>query len=72
MKSFLLVVILALLVQCQGVPIEDFFIVDGTSSTIPNQQIIDNLATDCGGATQLSVCFASHILFNFQANSLAL
>ena len=72
MKSFLLVVILALLLQCQGVPIEDFFMVEGSSSPHPNQQMIGNLATDCGAVSHFSVCFASHILFNFQATSLAM
>ena len=72
MRSLLLVIILALLLQGQGVPIEDFFIVDGSFSMSPNEQIIDNLATDCGGVSRFSVCFASHNLFNFQANSLAI
>ena len=73
MRSFLLVIILALLLQGQGVPIEDFFtIIDASSSMSADVKIIDNLATDCGGATRLSVRFALHVLFNFQANSLAL
>ena len=68
MRSFLLVIILALLLQCQGVPIEDFFIVDGSSSNSPDQELFDDLSTSCGGVSRLNVCFTSHISFNCQAN----
>ena len=51
------------------VPIEDFFIVDGSSSNSPDQELFDVLATSCGGVSRLNVCFfASHISFNCQAS----
>ena len=64
-QFFFPIVILALLLQCQGVPIEDFFPTDGLSSSSAETIHFHVLATACGGGvTQLDVCFASHFSFN--------
>ena len=62
-QSFLLVVILALL-QCQGVPIEDFFPTNGLSSSLAATSHFPVLATACGGVAQLDVCLhhTSHLI----------
>ena len=62
-QSLLLFFNLAVFLQCQAVPASDFFVTDGLIGNADNSQAVSPiLATFCGEASLLEVCFQKRLI----------